>query len=68
MACILLAFLGAILLATLVHVAVGVLGLIGIALGGLFFILSQQKKGLHSKTRSAGTYIVSPRFRKGAGR
>ncbi|WP_228466590.1 hypothetical protein [Adhaeribacter swui] len=64
MGCILLAFVGAILLATLIHVIAGAIGLIVIALAGMFFILSKQKKGLHSKTRSSGTYIITPQFRK----
>jgi len=64
MGCLLLAFVCAILLATLIHVAIGAIGLIVIALGGMFLILSKQKNGLHDKTRSSGTYIITPQFKK----
>lgn len=64
MGCLLLSLVSGILLATLVHVAVGAIGLILFALGGMFFILSKQKKGLHDKTRSSGTFIITPQFKK----
>lgn len=64
MACVLFAFMIAVILATVVNAIVGVIGLLVIGLGGLGFINSKQKKGLHSKTKSTGTYIVSPRFKR----
>ena len=64
MACMLFAFLAAVLLSTLVHAIAGMVGLIVIGLGGMLFIHHQQKNGLHTKTRSAGNYIITPQFRR----
>ncbi len=64
MACLLGAFISAVLLSTLVHPVAGISGLIVISLVGLFFIHNKQKKGLHNKTKSTGTYIVAPQFKR----
>lgn len=66
MACMLTAFIAAVLLSTLIHPIAGIAGLIVIALGGMLIIHQKQRGGLHSKTRSAGTYIVKPQFKRTA--
>lgn len=64
MGCVLCAFLVAIILATTIHPIAGVIGLIAIGLGGLLLINQRQKKGLHNKTKSTGTYIIAPLFKR----
>jgi len=64
MACLLAAFTTGVLLSTLIHPVAGILGLIVIGLGGLGFIHARQKNGLHSKTESRGTYIISPQIKR----
>jgi hypothetical protein len=64
MACMLTAFIAAVVFSTLIHPIAGIVGLIIIALGGMLIIHQKQKKGLHSKTKSAGTYIVTPQFKR----
>ncbi|PSR51928.1 DUF4133 domain-containing protein [Adhaeribacter arboris] len=68
MACLLVAFVTGILLSTIIHPVAGIIGLIVIGLGGMGFIHSRQKGGLHSKTKSNGTYIVSPYFKRHSNR
>jgi len=58
------AFLSAVLLSTLVHPVAGIVGLIVVGLGGMVIIHHKQKNGLHSKTKSAGTYIITPQFKR----
>lgn len=64
MGCVLAAFIVAVLLSILVRPVAGLLGLIIIGLGGMFFIHQKQKKGLHSKTKFKGTYIITPQFKR----
>ena len=64
MGCMLAAFIVGILLSTLVRPVAGIIGLIFIGLGGMHFIHQKQKKGLHNKTKSKGTYIITPQFKR----
>lgn len=64
MGCVLAAFVIGVLVSTLVKPIAGVAAMIVISLGGLLYINQKQKKGLHSKTVSTGTFIVSPKFRR----
>ena len=64
MSCVLAAFIVGVLISTLVKPIAGVGAMIAISLGGLLFINHKQKKGLHNKTASTGTFIVSPKFRR----
>lgn len=43
-----------------VNMWLGALVLVGCIAGGLVYIASRQKRGLHDKTRHRGIYIVSP--------
>jgi hypothetical protein len=43
-----------------INMWLGTVVLIGCIVGGLFYIASRQKKGLHNKTRHNGIYIVTP--------
>ena len=64
MACMLGAFIAGVLLSTLVNPLAGIIGLIVIGLSGMLFIHHKQKKGLHSKTKSQGAYIITPQFKR----
>jgi hypothetical protein len=43
---------------SLVNMWLGAMVLVGSIVGGLLYIAGKQKKGLHSKTRSGGIYII----------
>lgn len=43
-----------------INMWLGALVLIGCITGGLVYIASRQKRGLHDKTRHRGIYILSP--------
>jgi len=64
MSCVMLAFLSGILLATLVHPVTGIVGGLIFGLGGMFFIHNKQKRGLHTKTKLTGNYIITPQFKR----
>jgi len=66
MGCVLTAFISAVLLSTLLHPVAGIIGLIAIGLGGMLIIHHKQKGGLHNKTKSEGTYIITPQFKRGS--
>jgi hypothetical protein len=66
MGCMLTAFIAAVVLSVLVNPLAAIVGLVVIALGGMLVIHQKQKNGLHSKTKSAGTYIVKPQFKRAA--
>lgn len=51
--------LGSVVMAT-INMWFGALVLIGCIVGGLVYIASRQKKGLHNKARHRGIYLVSP--------
>lgn len=55
--------IGSLLIGTILIVSisiyVGAIVLVGGIIGGLLFIASKQKKGLHSKDKSKGIYIVT---------
>lgn len=51
-------FLGVILMVTL-SMLFGAIAMIGGMVGGLLFIASKQKKGLHSKDNAKGIFIVT---------
>jgi len=51
--------LGSVVMAT-VNMWLGALVLVGFIAGGLVYIASRQKRGLHDKTRHRGIQIVSP--------
>jgi hypothetical protein len=48
--------LGSVLMAT-VNMWLGAIVLVGCIVGGLFYIASKQKGGLHAKTRHKGVYV-----------
>ena len=43
-----------------INMWLGTVVLIGCIVGGLLYIASRQKEGLHNKTRHNGIYIVTP--------
>jgi hypothetical protein len=43
---------------SLINMWLGAIVLVGSIVGGLLYIAGKQKKGLHSKTRSGGIYIL----------
>lgn len=44
----------------MVNMWLGAIVLVGFIAGGLVYIASRQKRGLHDKTRHRGIYLVSP--------
>lgn len=48
-----------IILIVSISIYVGAIVLVGGIIGGLLFIASKQKKGLHTKDKSKGIYIVT---------
>ncbi|WP_181308826.1 DUF4133 domain-containing protein [Rufibacter sp. XAAS-G3-1] len=64
MGSVLAAFVVGILVSTLVKPIAGVAAMIVISLGGLLFTNQKQKKGLHKKKISLGTFVVSPKFKR----
>jgi hypothetical protein len=49
---------------SLINMWVGAIVLAGSIVGGLLFVASKQKKGLHQKTRASGIYVHPLRFPK----
>lgn len=49
-----------------VNMWLGAIVLVGFIAGGLVYIASRQKRGLHAKTRHRGIYILSPVIYAGA--
>lgn len=46
----------------LVNMYIGVIVMISIVATGILYIMSQQKKGLHSKTKSSSQFLHQARF------
>ena len=51
-------FVGVVLIVT-VSIVVGAIFMVGGMIGGLLFLASKQKKGLHNKDKSKGIYIIT---------
>ncbi len=51
-------FVGVILIVT-VSILIGAIVMVGGMVGGLLFLASKQKKGLHNKDKSKGIFIVT---------
>jgi hypothetical protein len=49
---------------TLVNMWLGAIVLVGIIVGGLFYIAGKQKNGLHVKTRAKGIFIHPAHLKK----
>ncbi|PRY09046.1 hypothetical protein CLV24_11997 [Pontibacter ummariensis] len=63
LASVLAGFLSAAALTVIFNFLLGFTSLLAVSLSGLVYTNARQRKGLHSKTKSAGIYIVPARFR-----
>ncbi|GAA4431446.1 DUF4133 domain-containing protein [Pontibacter saemangeumensis] len=64
MGSILAGFFSAVLLTVTINFLAGFVSLLAVSMGGLLYTNSRQRKGLHSKTRSTGVYIVPARLKR----
>ena len=64
MGSVLAGFLAAVILTVAAGFLAGFISLLAVSMGGLLYTNSRQKRGLHTKTRSTGVYIVPARLKR----